>query len=114
MGFWWQPRTVKSDERAYIQLEQERLCFRVDAADCDGDARQQLKWEWHERFMDLNIELVSKPNHMRVGASMAVAEWSDDWLSYGVDGTLDLDVTVETLREAERVLVAATGNRAAS
>ena len=108
LGFWWQPTGVANDERAYIQIEQERLCFRVDAADCDSDGRQRLKWEWHERLMALRHDCVSKPSHMRVGASMAVAEWSDDWLSYNEDGIFDLNDTVETLREAERVLVAVT------
>ena len=108
LGFWWQPTGVAGGIRPYIQIEEERLCFRVKAADCDSQERQNLKWNWHERFMALGHGRLSKPAHMRVGASMAVAEWNDDWISYKKNGKFDLVGTVETLREAERVLVGVT------
>ena len=50
-----------------------------------------------------------KPNYMRVGQTMTVAQWDGDWMAFRKDGTFDMDTTVENLKGAERILQEATG-----
>ena len=88
-------------------LKKQHLCFKVGAG--ESDELQELKWKWHERVCEAGGESVRKPNYMRVGRTMTVAQWEGDWMAFRKDGTLDLDTTVENLRAAERILQEATG-----
>ena len=91
---------------AYLQLEMERLCFKVDAEGLSAERQNELKWEWNERITGQH-EWVVKPKVMRRGETMTVAVHEDGWLRYDHEGELDLDATVELLRQAELVLTAA-------
>ena len=106
LGFWWQPLELDVAHPAYLQLEMERLCFKVDAEGLSAERQNELKWEWNERITGQH-EWVVKPKVMRRGETMTVAVHEDGWLRYDHEGELDLDATVELLRQAELVLTAA-------
>ena len=108
LGFWWVPAELPDDHCAYLQLEHEKLCFKVSAGDASTEEQNELKWEWNERITSQH-ERVVKPPVMRRGATMTVGvyEHQDGWLRYDAAGVLSLDRTVEVLREAEQVLLAA-------
>ena len=106
MGFWWLPAELPDDHCAYLQLEHEKLCFKVWAGDSSTEKQDELKWEWNARITGLH-ERVVKPPVMRRGGTMTVAVHEDGWLRYDDEGVLSLDRTVEVLREAEQVLLAA-------
>ena len=91
---------------AYLQLEMERLCFKIEAEGLSAARQNELKWEWNERITRQH-ERVVKPKVMRRGKTMTVAVHADGWLRYDDEGVLNLDATVESLRQAERVLTAA-------
>jgi len=105
MGFWWLPAGLPDDHCAYLQLEHEKLCFKVSAGDASTARQDELKWEWNERITSQH-ERVVKPPVMRRGDTMTVAIHKDGWLRYD-KGVLSLDHTVEALQEAEQVLLAA-------
>ena len=73
-----------------------------------GNNRNELKWEWNEKITS-HHERVIKPKVMRQGSTMTVAEHQDGWLRYDECGVLDLDASLDVLREAERTLLAAVG-----
>ena len=113
LGFFWQPQEMPegNDPSVYLQLEWERLCFKVGTNDASGERQNDLKWHWHQRIM-AQKGAVRKPKVMRHGYTMTVAEHRADgqkgWLRFEqVKGKLDLDATVKVLREAERILVSA-------
>ena len=106
MGFWWRPMELPDDPWCYLQLENEKLCFKVSAGDSSTEKQGELKWDWNERITRQH-ERVVKPSVMRRGNTMTVAVHEDGWLRYDDEGVLSLDRTVEVLREAERILLAA-------
>ena len=89
-----------------MQLEFEKLCFKVGAEDSSTEQQDELKWEWHERITAQH-ERVVKPNRMRRGATMTVAVHEEGWLHYDNEDNLSIDGTVEALRQAERWLLSA-------
>ncbi len=108
LGFWWVPAEMPDDHCAYLQLEHEKLCFKVSAGDASTEEQDVLKWEWNERITGQHERVVSPPR-MRRGGTMTVAVHEDGWARYDDEGVLSLDRTVEVLREAEQVLLAAAG-----
>ena len=103
LGFSWRPEGVDPDGPAYLQLEWGHLCFKVRVASASADEQNALKWEWHEKITSQDKRIV-KPSRMRRGRTMTVAVHEDGALCYADDGRLDLDRTVERLRECEEIL----------
>ncbi|MCY3639424.1 MAG: hypothetical protein OXH37_00210, partial [Gammaproteobacteria bacterium] len=106
LGFWWVPPELPEGCPAYLQLEFEKLCFKVGAEGSSTDQQDELKWKWHKRITGQH-ERVVKPNRMRRGATMTVAVHEEGWLRYDNQGNLSIDDTVEALRQAERWLLSA-------
>ena len=108
LGLWWQSKRVKKNtsDDVYLQLESDKLCFKVGAG--DHDDRQKLKWNWHDRLMVGHSDLVEKPPRMRVGETMTVGHWIGGWMQFGKDGVFDLEATFKVLVQAEEVLFAAS------
>lgn len=106
LGFWWKPTEIMEEHCAYLQLEQEKLCFKIWTKESSPDMQNELKWEWNKRITRQH-ERVSKPKVMRRGYTMTVAVHLDGWIRYHNEGAFDLDGTIARLREAERILLAA-------
>lgn len=113
LGFWW---WLSEYDELYLQIEAQlrhdqatdaRLCFKVETEEKSNDRKQDLKWHWHERVLKAGRTRVEKPRVMRIGNTMTVAWWTDDWMAFGKDGKLDICGTVENLKQAEIVLKAA-------
>ncbi len=111
--FSWAP---SDDTEQYLQIEarlesetvaEARLCFKVDAGETPRDQWQDLKWSWHERVVEAGRGRVVKPHRMRVGNTMTVGWWKENWMAFGKDNRLDLAGTIENLKQAEEVLQAA-------
>ena len=105
LGFWWRPGKLPAKSPAYLQLEWEDLCFKVDASELRREEQESLKWEWHAQITQQ--ELVIKPNRMRLGKHMTVGKHADGWLRFGQNDVLDIDATVCALRKADETLLAA-------
>lgn len=109
LGFWWWP---SSNNELYLQIEggpekkEARLCFKVDAGE-DSELQEHLKWHWHERVLAAETRRVVRPRVMRIGSSMTVAWWKDEWMAFDKEDKLDISGTVENLKQAEAVLKSA-------
>ena len=105
-GFWWARQNGPHSEQ-YLQLEGERLCFKISVP--EKSRCSELKWMWHERLMEVGkatgLKLV-KPSKLRSGTTMTVLRL-EDYRAADKDGVLDMQTTLETLHTAERVLAAA-------
>jgi len=104
-GFWW-ARQVGPHSEQYLQLEEDRLCFKISVP--EASRRSELKWTWHERLMEAGKEAglnLVKPSRLRSGATMTVACLNEYRATDG--GVLDLEATLETLHKAEQVLASA-------
>ena len=109
LGFWWLPRELPDNHCSYLQLEHEKLCFKVYSGDASAEKQDELKWDWNERITSQH-ERVVKPPVMRRGHTMTVAVHKDGWLRYDDEGVLNLDRSVAVLKEAEQLLLAARGS----
>lgn len=102
MGFWWHWRDGK-----YLQLEESRLCFKIEVED---KALQASRWEgWHSELMqavsgDMKIK---RPTRRRNGTWMTVAFLEGDYRRADEKGVLDFDQTIRVLIEAQAQLDAA-------
>ena len=103
MGFWWHWRGNK-----YLQLENDKLCFKIEVED---KTQQAAQWEsWHGALVKTtqNAPLsVVRPAHRRSGTWMTVAVLAGDYRKSSETGLLDMKATVELLRQAESLLDAA-------
>ena len=107
LGFWWDP---SGDWTIYLQIENdEKLCFKVGAKGESKEEKTRLKWDWHRRIMQAGNrqkQRVGKPRVMRIGNTMTVGIWREDWLAFE-HGKLDIPGTVKNLKQAELMLRAA-------
>ena len=105
LGFWWHP---SDSDRIYLQIEggsnNAKLCFKVDATEETSERKQELKWYWHDRIIAFGKQQVMRPKVLRIGNTMTVAWWSEEWLAFDTTGKLDVAATVENLMQAESIL----------
>ena len=114
LGLWWHRKNVGGDD-VYLQIEQEKLCFKIAVG--DAKRRSERRRYWHDRIVAAGKAAgmkIAKPARFGSGQHMTVARlvgddgWQDrDWRQAGTDGKLDLAATLVVLRQAEKVLDAA-------
>ncbi|MEN6324632.1 MAG: hypothetical protein ABFD18_00255, partial [Syntrophomonas sp.] len=106
LGFWWKSIDNLGACAQYLQLEQEKLCFKISVD--DERNRTNLKWEWHNRILkaaeDNELLRLIKPV-LRNGQTMTVAVAEGDYRRTDSNGKIDLKKTIAVLKDAERVLV---------
>lgn len=103
LGFWWHWQGDDDCEQ-YLQLEEDKLCFKISVD--DPDKRTDLKWKWNERIQKAGENSpikITKPV-LRNGQWMTVTILDGDYRQTDNEGKIDLDKTLEVIREAERVL----------
>jgi len=103
LGFWW--HFQGSDEcKQYLQLEQDKLCFKIWVK--NKDQRRALRAKWHKiiknKANDVAIKLV-KPTRFGNGKYMTVCVFDAEYRKTTA-GLIDMDATVEQLRKAENLL----------
>lgn len=99
MGFWWN-FLHKGDIDQYLQLEQDRLCFKIwgnTATDC-----RAVMYQYREHFIregqKNSIDIIS-PNRLRAGVYTTVAVLAGDYRICNSDGIIDMDATVQKLKQ---------------
>ncbi|MCY4226488.1 MAG: hypothetical protein OXF20_02105 [Gammaproteobacteria bacterium] len=100
------PKGMPEDCTAKLQLESDRLYFKLDMDDLPNERREK-KWEWCERITSQS-EFAVKPERMGSGKVVTVAVYKDGY-AFTIGG-LDLKKTVEALRSAENILRQAANN----
>jgi hypothetical protein len=113
-GFWWHFLDVDSRCRVYIQLENERLCYKIQMKDEIADkryystAREQVYMKLHEAA-SLTQLVVKRPVRMGNGKYMTVMKLRGDYRVFDEFRRFDMDKTIENLQAAERVITLAFG-----
>lgn len=98
LGFWWHWSSIDECEH-YLQLEQERLCFKICT---DIKERQsEFKYKYHDLFVsrsqNSDIRLI-KPSRLRSGSYMTVAILDAEYRICNENGIIDMGKTVEFLK----------------
>lgn len=107
MGFWWH-----RIEDAYLQLENDRLCFKIKTED---EAQRTTQWKaWNKRLMDgsrMSSLPIVRPARRQNGTSMSVAILDGDYRQHDAEGVIDMVETVDFLRSAGALLAQAVADR---
>lgn len=104
LGFWWHFQG-DDDFNVYLQLEEQKLCFKIWVK--DTQRRGDLREYWHEKIMaaDKSIGLLLKrPNRFGSGEYMTVALLASDYRVTSADGLLDMEKTLGLLSSAQAVI----------
>ena len=103
IGFWWHWKT-DSNSKQYIQLEHEKLCFKIEVE--DKDKRTELREAWSKKILNhcnqYNLEC-KRPERFGNGRFMTVAVLAD-YRVVDEKGIIDMEKTVEILKNAENLL----------
>lgn len=127
-GFWWYFRTMESCKEnvdLYLQLEIKpdkrknekpcfrpengKLCVKVDSKTSDKRLQSKIKWDCNGRVLNAGNNLLRKPDVMRRGYWMTVAQWNiedgqNPWLVFNPNGGPDIQNTVKNLIKAQSIL----------
>ena len=113
-GFWWNfEASPQGDYWSYVQLENERLCYKIGFSDVAYETEnwrekaQTIKSIWSDLLLKLDEDSTAK--HTKIGKTMTIARKADGVKVFPAktDGTLDLDKTIQKLLEAQEVLIKA-------
>jgi len=105
IGFWWGWEARAAGPEPYLQLEQEKLCFKIDAPD-EADLRL-ARAEWAQGIREaaaLEGLPVRKPSRWGLGKTMTVQVYDGDYRRLDADGRLDMDATLDLLQSASKVM----------
>jgi len=102
IGYWWHSRRDQESEQ-YLQLEQERLCFKISVENAIKDENLPERWWVRIQAAARDRNFAVTKSRFRRGQTMTVA-FSDEYRVMNSQGFLDLDATVSVLRNAADVL----------
>ena len=111
MGFWWGSKnTINS--RPYLQLEENKLCFKIKVE--DKLKRKELRTKWNQTILKNNklqphLQL-TKPDRFGSGKYMTVCVHKADYRILTKDNKIDMDSTVQLLQSAQRLLISSNSN----
>ena len=103
MGFWWHFDRTNGIQN-YLQLEDNILVFKVHTD--NPEKMKSIRKCWHSIIQNLSREMclpVTKPTRFGSGKSITVAVLKSDYRKFNED-LLDLDATLSTLKQAQRLL----------
>lgn len=104
LGFWWY---FGGDDafNIYLQLEHEKLCFKIWVK--DAKKRSELRQHWHDKIMAAgkahNLP-VKRPSRFGLGEYMTVAVLATDYRITGDDGLIDMGKTLALFQSAQAVI----------
>jgi len=103
LGFWWHFQGNGECEQ-YLQLEQDKFCFKIWVK--NEDQRRSLRSKWHKTIKNQaeNIQLnLVKPIRFGNGEYMTVCVFNGEYRKT-TDGIIDMDATIAQFRKAEGLL----------
>lgn len=103
LGFWWHFQGNSECEQ-YLQLEQDKFCFKVWVK--KESQRKHLRSKWHKiisnKAGDTQLNLV-RPIRFGYGEYMTVCVFDGEYRKT-TDGIIDMDATIAQFRKAEELL----------
>lgn len=104
LGYWWH---FCGDDtfNVYLQLEQEKLCFKIWVK--ESAKRGKLRSYWHDKIMMAGRAQglsVKRPRRFGLGQYMTVAVLADDYRRTSDDGLIEMDKTVGLLMSSQAVI----------
>lgn len=114
MAFWWNRKLVnKNTQEIYLQIEKEKLCFKI----CNNDrskVENQDKWDWKHKVEEIAKKKgypIKKPTRFGSGkwVTFAVLDFaelhnSDHWIVTDDKNVVDVDKTVKLMKEMSKIL----------
>jgi hypothetical protein len=104
LGYWW--HSVGNDEcEQYLQLEQDKFCFKIWVS--DPEKRSTLRDKWYERIIKEcpNHGIKAKrPDRFGNGEYMTVAILDQEYRVLNGNGKLDIPQIIKIIKSAESVL----------
>ncbi len=110
-GFWWNFEvSAQGDYWSYLQLEGDKLCYKIGFSDefCKAAnwkvEAEKIRSTWSSILIELDMGLTDRAT--RIGKTMTIAKKADGskYLLSKAEGTLDLDKTITRLLEAQTIL----------
>ncbi len=114
-GFWWgwvpieKPTEKQGKCELHIQLEEDKLRFKIYVSDADAAKMRELRWKWHRKIMEAGGKDfgLQKPARFGNGTYMTVCEFRADY-RVSENNIINMDKTLARLRDAEGILASAT------
>lgn len=103
-GFWWQ-FAGNDSQQSYLQIEKERLCFKIFVK--EASQRRVLREKWHALIVaecSRHGLRVRRPGRFGNGTYMTVAILDQEFRAVDHSGALDMDGTLNTLSMVQGVL----------
>ncbi len=105
MAFYWGWQGESGVLRQYLQLQENKLCFKIEVT--GKNVRSSIRNKWHSMVMEKAKEFdlkLSKPKKFGTGETMTVCMLVDDYRVADDRGVIDMDRTIERLKQAEELL----------
>ena len=106
LGYWWHFRNSENST-IYLQIEQDKLCFKIAPSANDTSTRRDVRTIWYERIIEKSREHglpIKKPKRFGNGSHMTVCIFDGEYRKTKDDGTIDIPSTIDLLRKAEKLL----------
>ena len=108
LGFWWYWNEDKYngiEYEYYLQLEHHKFCFKI-AVDNDDknnsyNIRNHYREKLFEKMKEYNIEIYQNG---RIGKYMTVAALSEPYIKTDNKGFLDIDKTIELVKQIQKAV----------
>lgn len=104
LGFWWYVH--ETDEcKVYLQLEQEKFCFKISVD--DADKSRNLRQSWYVKISSKCLEYKLKarrPERFGNGQYMTVAILDQEYRIVKNDGAINMTDTLKILKSAQSVI----------
>ena len=107
LGYWWHSQSDHECEQ-YLQLEENKLCFKICVD--DPHHRRELRTKWHKLIQERAKEdklPVKKPSRFGNGQYMTVCIYDGDYRITNDDNVIDIASTVKLLKNLEFLLESA-------
>jgi hypothetical protein len=104
LGYWWHSQYYEECEQ-YLQLEEDRLCFKISVDKSRN--RTELRTKWYEQIKEKAKEnelSLKKPGRFGNGQYMTVCIYDGDYRVTNDDNVIDITGTVTLLKKAESLL----------
>ncbi len=110
LSFWWHAKDCNidgSDYSVYLQLEYQKLCFKLSHNRGESSAVKKISGEWQNALLNVKnpVIAVERAGRLRPGEkfktmTLVVSKDGGAYLQYDSAGRLDIDATAAFLKKA--------------